>query len=287
MYRFFLFLFFVALNFSNGISVSSKVDTTSGNIGNIFNWFVRVENHGKSEVVFPELKINDGNVSIRKEHLNENEFFTEKKFEIIFWDTGSFITPNYQVIVKKLPDKKLYIDVPNINIKIAINPNISSDMNLRPIIGPLEIKRPWFSKNNLLVVVMLFLLSLILFISKKRRKASYKKFTYPSLDSPKTFAFKRLDSISQNCSPKDFYSEISHISREFFEKKYFIRSLEMTTDEIAENQKLFSLDFNLFKDWIDILEYADKVKYAKEPAELKKMEKDLANIKSFINSVEN
>ena len=61
----------------------------------------------------------------------------------------------------------------------------------------------------------------------------------------------------------------------------------MTTDEIAQNQKLLSLDSNLFKDWIDILEYADKVKYAKEPAELEKMKTDLASVKSLINSVEN
>lgn len=287
MYRTIFCLFVICLNFSKAISVYSKVDTTSGNIGNVFSWFIRVENYGKLEIEFPELEIKDENMSIWKESLIKNKLFFEKKFEIIFWDTGNFNTPNYQIIINETPEKQSSIDVPIITINISTNPNIANDEELRPLIGPVEMNSYWTSKNNILSGLLLFLLILIFFVISKRRGAKFEKFNYLTLTVPKVYAIERLDNISENCSPKDFYSELSHISREFFEKKYFIRSLEMTTNEIIENQKLFSLDATLFDNWIEILNYADKVKYAQEMAKSKRMQADLHNLKSIINSIEN
>ena len=287
MYQTIFCLFVICLNFSKAISVYSKVDTTSGNIGNVFSWFIRVENYGKLEIEFPELKINDENMSIRKESLIKNELFSEKNFEIIFWDTGSFNTPNYQIIINETPGKQSFIDVPIITINIITNPNIAKNQDLRPLIGPVEMNSYWISKNNILSGLLLFLLILIFFVISKRRGAKFVKFDYLTLTVPKVYAIERLDNISENCSQKDFYSELSHISREFFEKKYFIRSLEMTTNQIIENRKLFSLDATLFDNWIEILNYADKVKYAQELAKSKRMQADLHNLKSIINSIEN
>ena len=287
MYRIFPLIFFSFLNFSKAISVSSEVDTTSGNIGNIFNWFIRVENYGALKIEFPNLKIEDENMSIRRENINDNEFFFEKRFEVIFWDTGSFSTPEYQITINDSSGIKTYIDVPTININILANPNIANNNELRPIIGPVEVKGSWISKNDILFGLLLFFLISILILISKRQRAQYKKFDFSAIKEPRTYAIERLNNISENCNPKEFYSEISHISREFFEKKYFVRSLEMTTNQIAENRKLFSLDTKLFENWIEILNYADKVKYAQELAKSKKMQSDLFNIKSIINSLGN
>ena len=287
MYRSFVLLFFLCLNFSMGISISSKLDTTLGHIGNIFNWVIRVESDGKLEIEFPEIKNNDENISVRRESLTQNELFFEKKFEIIFWDTGRFNTPKYQIIINEPEGEKSYIDVPNSIINIISNPSIANNKDLRPLIGPIEVKRSLASRKNILSGLLLFSFILILFIISKRQKKKFKKIDYSNLKVPKVYAIERLDNISENCNPKDFYSEISHISREFFEKKYFIRSLEMTTNEIIENQKLFSLDAAIFDNWIEILNYADKVKYAQEVVKSKKMQADLYNIKSIINSIDN
>ena len=60
----------------------------------------------------------------------------------------------------------------------------------------------------------------------------------------------------------------------------------MNTKEIIDNRKLFILDDNLFNKWIEILVYADKVKYAQAFAEEKKMQTDLGNIRLIIDSQE-
>ena len=46
------------------------------------------------------------------------------------------------------------------------------------------------------------------------------------------------------------------------EAKYFVRTLEMTTNEIKESRLLFPIENSWFNEWIVFLSLADQVKYA-------------------------
>jgi len=81
------------------------------------------------------------------------------------------------------------------------------------------------------------------------------------------------------------YADLSHISREYLETKYFIRALEMTTEEINEFRSLFPLTDDLFSDWTRFLFEADMVKYAREIPTSEKMSADKEKISSLIQSV--
>ena len=58
----------------------------------------------------------------------------------------------------------------------------------------------------------------------------------------------------------------------------------MTTDEIKLNKIIFLVNENIFSDWIELLEKADLIKFAKNEATLSEMEKDK---KRALNIIEN
>ena len=64
--------------------------------------------------------------------------------------------------------------------------------------------------------------------------------------SPIEFARSKLISTNTNGFSKEFYIEISYITREFVEKSSFVRTLEMTTDEIKLNHNIFLVNKNIF-----------------------------------------
>ena len=106
-----------------------------------------------------------------------------------------------------------------------------------------------------------------------------------SQKSPIEFARSKLISTNANGFSKEFYIEISYITREFVEKSSFIRALEMTTDEIKLNQNIFLVNKNIFSDWIALLEKADLIKYAKQPASISEMEKDKKKALDIIENI--
>jgi hypothetical protein len=59
--------------------------------------------------------------------------------------------------------------------------------------------------------------------------------------SPYEFAKNRLLHLDTNGFSKEFYSELSHITRQFVEKSCYIGALEMTTEEISQNENIFEM----------------------------------------------
>jgi len=83
---------------------------------------------------------------------------------------------------------------------------------------------------------------------------------------------------------KEFYSELSHITREYIEYSTYIRTLEMTTEEIIGNRELFHCDDDSFSQWIGLLSKADLVKYAKQSIEPYEMDIDKDKVIDLINN---
>ena len=97
----FSFLFSSFL-FSQSLSIISELDTTQGFIGDIFQWTVKVEGQDNQTIRFPELEVTNDTISIRNQTLiHENGKLIGIEFEIVAWDTGYFITPDYAIEILK------------------------------------------------------------------------------------------------------------------------------------------------------------------------------------------
>ena len=284
IYRFFLF---TSLAFSNNFIVKENLDTSDVFIGDVLIWSVRVEGDSIKKLRYPLIEYTSDSVLIKKQgFFKENDFIVGTYFELMVWDTGSYLTPIYQVdVLNKDSTKNFSISTERLSFSVASILVDSSIKDFRPLKAPIPIER--IIPLRLILFVLLIIISLIAFtlIFKKREKSIYIKEKYIEDKDPRNVALERLNSLKIDGLTKDFYADLSHITREYIENTHFIRTLEMTTGEIANNKHLIKIDEIQLELWIDFLQKADKVKYAKELFTVEKMNSDMEKILNWINKI--
>ena len=150
--------------------------------------------------------------------------------------------------------------------------------------GPVVVKGVIPYREILLIILCLVIISAIIWVLSKRIKYIYPKNSYSIIKSPIEIANDRLSILNKKGFAKEFYSELSHITREYIEYSTYIRTLEMTTEEIIGNRDLFHFDDDSFSQWTDLLSKADLVKYAKQSIEPYEMDIDKDKVIDLINN---
>ena len=266
--------------------MESILDTNQAYIGDVITWTIKTNKHQNKKVFYPILETeSDKGLSI----LNHSLIMDQKKnigikFEITCWDTGTYSTPDYSVeILNSDGSLDFLLDVSTQKFKILSFLSNIEDSKFRPIIGPVPVK-PVFPLKLLVLSLFLILTFLLIFlIWKKREKKQFHKANYLFLDTPKDRALKRMQNLDNIKVMKDFYSEISNISKEFFETKYYLLVLEMTTEEIEKNRSLFPMDDLCFSKWLTLLQQADLVMYANDTVSKERITKDRIKLNEIID----
>lgn len=264
--------------------VSSELDTTQGYIGDVVNWTVLVDNAENRRIQFPELFLQDDTVSVRTQKLLYNKgIVTGITFELVFWDTGKFQTPAYQVDIINDSDTVISSIAPE-PIELTILSLLASTGNsdFRPIKGPVPVRSLFPLRLTVLGILAIFLIACIYWTWSQRINVKYQRNEYLISKSPREKAIGRLEELNINGFAKDYYAELSHISREYVEYSTFIRALEMTTKEINDNRNLFPINDKMFADWVKTLSIADLVKYARAIPDSTQMDLDHQKIICFI-----
>ena len=274
----FLFCFLI------GDSVESELDKNIGFIGDVINWSIRINQLSEKDIQFPELKNFNENITIRNQSfIKENSKIIGVKFELMVWDTGAYILPEYGInILKKDGSIDYSISSDPLELKIESILNHIETKELRPVISPVSVKDIFPIRIIILLISLFAVILTMIWLFKQRELMQYKKAEYIINESAEEKAKRRLNSLDINILSKDFYIELSHISREYFESKYFIRVLEMTTEDIQKFRSLFPIDDKEFSTWYKFLIEADKVKFAKEKVNQIKMNNDKKIILSLI-----
>lgn len=278
---------FSSFLFSQSLSIVSELDTTDGFIGDVITWTIEIEGQTKQQIQFPELKTINDTITIRNQSLvHENGKLTGIQFELMAWDTGHFVLPTYTVNV--LNDSgvvQFSLETNQVGFSINSILTESNSTDFRPIKGPVPVKGVFPTRYVLLSILLLLLIAGMIWTWRQRQEPIIQKVDYTVIESPRERANRRLNELEMSGSTKEYYADLSHISREYIESKYFIRALEMTTEEIGEHKKVFPMDESLVLDWIQFLSEADMVKYAKAipTPEKKRVDKDfLINLISNI-----
>ena len=273
---------------AQSLKVLSSIDTTIANIGDQLVLDVILKNiNDNYKLDFPILSIENDSISIlSQENIIEDNKITGQRFKISYWEIGEVYTPDYFVKVIDEKEKEDFIIEAErilLNIKSVLAENDS--IKTRPLKGPVKVSRviPYELIFRIIFLVSLIILAIIVW--RRREYNILEVGNNITQKSPIELARSKLISTNANGFSKEFYIEISYITREFVEKSSFIRALEMTTDEIKLNHNIFLVNKNIFSDWIVLLEKADLIKYAKQPASISEMEKDKKKALDIIENI--
>ena len=282
---FLLFPFFI---FANSISISSRLDKDNGYIGDVFQWSIIVEGGNEKEYLFPDLDNNE-KMTVKSSHLLYEDI-SEKvngiQFELVLWDTGNYKTPEYSVtFLNKSGDFDYNMSANSIDFRVLSVFSSEGQVTYKDIKGPVPVKDIFPLKSFLIIIILICLLIGIIFMWGRRIKPIYKKIDYSIIESPMQRAHRKLSELEPSLITKEYYSKLSYIIREYIERKYFIRTLEMTTEEIEYCNDFLKLNKKYFKDIIEVLKKADKVKYAKDIPEFDIKIKDKELIDNLISKL--
>ena len=280
----FIFFLLISFSFPNNLTLESSIDTNVAYIGDVFLWSVKAKGDSLQNINFPKLEIKSESLTIKGQGFyKSNNIINGTYFYLTAWDTGDFLTPEYYVtflnkdstIKSRIEAKKI-----NFNVKSILFDKQADDF--RPIKGPVPVKDFIRLKLIFLALIILIILFLLYLMIRDREKYIYQKRNYVKNKDPKKIVLERLESLKSNKLVKDFYTELSHILRQYVEDKYFIRTLEMTTIEIRKNRDLFNFNDEDFLFWVSFLDKADKVKYSKKIFSIKEMENDKKNMVAWV-----
>ena len=273
----FLLLFLTAcigIESDEPVTLSAKIDTLQTTIGEPVFYNISINHPDTNLIDFPSLIFKE-DLQLRSSSFNAKKNNYEAILELVFWDTGSIVIPEISINIMNsdsittysIVSDSILMDVVSVKEK-NINLNAGSD-GILPIKGPVEIQ----SYENLFLILKIILLIIIgywiISLWRKRIKNESSPQNSNIYRKPFEIALEKLEkinlnNISNNELKKEFFVSISFILREYIENTFFIRALEMTTEEIAEFSEIFPFEKNLSIELISILRTADLVKYAKD-----------------------
>ena len=245
-----------------------------------------VENYEKGKFNFPVIPDQDESISITKHQIiyNNNDPIGIE-FELTAWDTGKFTTPNFSFEIMKDNEVDYSFQLEPIDFEIVSILTTIDQAEFKDIKGPVPVKNIFPLREILYVFLLLVLMVAIILIWRKRISPEYEKINYDFLEDPYERASRRIKELDSSVLTKEYYSTLSHVLREYIETKYFVRTLEMTTEEIENAIEIFQFEEENFFKIINFLKKSDQVKYARHAPIPEKMIQDKKEVEEIIQVI--
>ena len=277
---------------NTSIALSVEIDTLQTTIGYPISYRLNVSHPDTNLIDLPELRFKN-NIQLQNSSFSPNRNNFEANLEIVFWDTGYIVIPEIEINILNLDSVKLYsINSDSIIVEVVSvkekNMNLSPGSDgILPIKGPVKVQTYEDLYLALKIITLAIIAYGIISLWKKRSKKELEKVDRSNYVMPTNIALMKLEKLKQfelssEVSKKDFFVKISLILREYIENSFFIRALEMTTEDISDNYDLFPFDSDLVTELTSILQRADMVKYAREKKDREQCMKYLKRSISFV-----
>ena len=278
----------------SSVNLIVEVDTTITTIGSPIIYSLTINSPINKIVKFPNWSL-DEEIEIRTSSFQNRDLIAIAKYEFVFWDTGKIFIPSINIFILNSDstlDYKIKADsilVEVISIKDR-DPSLqlSSNGDIMPLKDPVPVTFPIPWELIIKIFILLTILVSIVLIWNKRLKAEVSYEEKPIyLELPNIVALRKLDELEllsqvDKLEIKELYAQLSLILREYTENSLFIRTLEMTSDEILSYRNEFPYSKKEIKEYIEILSNSDLTKYAKYKAKIEDWNLDLIKTKDLV-----
>lgn len=275
------------------VQMTVELDTTYTTIGSPIFYLITVQLPQDKIVKFREWELEDP-LEIRSSEFSTSGLENIGRYEIVFWDTGKVVIPGIAITILNMDSSfaydmtadTMFMEVVSITEQ---DPSFKqSGGGIMPIKDPVPVRIPLPWQTIILSILLLGILIAIGLIWKKRLKTDVSYEERPEyLKEPDIIALEKLDNLDQSGllekgEIKEFYAQLSLILREYTENSLYIRTLEMTTEEIRENRPAFPYTDDQIASYFKILSGADMAKYAKHIAALDQCSQDMVLSRNIV-----
>ena len=285
----------------NSVELTVSLDTNYTTIGTPIYYSINV-NYPKDKIIkFSNWSLYDP-IEIRSSTFENPQYNSSwslgrentGKIEIVFWDTGRVVIPGYKIDVLNPDSSFSYFMISDSMIVNVISITekdptlLASAGQIMPIKDPVPVKIPLPWTEIILIFLLISTIIGIFIVYRKRIKSKVDYTKRPVyLEYPDIVAMDKLEklvnlNLVDEENIKEFYVKLSHILREYTENSLFIKTLEMTTEEIKSNRELLPFSDNCIESYLNILSTADMAKYAKYYNDADQCKSDLIHSKNFV-----
>ncbi len=265
------------------ITVSSNIDSSIATIGDRIHLNIIMQYPEGNYFELPHLDKKLGKWDIIDQELSESRKIKHGyrqlwTLELTVFDTGKVIIPSLELRALSAADSTQALlfqtDEYTVDVISVLPPGTTEPKDIKP---PFAIRKlvPW-------TYIIFFLLVAAIIIAWWIYYRRWKQKTPPLplnenyLEAPHLTAFRKLNELREHQyrsedEIRQYYFSLSEIVREYLERRYFVRALEMTTREILESfpeldiNGEIELDFKSLFDGLDLIKFA---KFIPEPGEM-------------------
>lgn len=222
---------------------------------------------------------------------NSNELMVSQTLTLTSFDTGYVEIPKIGIkYYKSLQDTTLLTCYTNYSDIYVESVAIDTTMAYKPIKMPIKQSItfieivPFMGGSFILAAIVLLVIYLIK--RSKNRVTEEEEEAKPAIPAIVT-AREKLGLIKesnqwQTSKPKEYYTDLTDIVREYLEGQFGIEAIEMTSDEILESTKALKMNELTFRKLQDTLFTADLVKFAKANPDASQNERAFNEINTFV-----
>ncbi|MGC1514829.1 MAG: hypothetical protein WA810_04580 [Maribacter sp.] len=289
-----LFLFgYISLSAQQNPAIFTKVDTTFIKIGEQVKWTVTVDVDSMAQVIFPEgqtfspletVEAFATDTTRKKDRLTLQKIYALTQF-----DSGAYKLPSQRI---EINGKGYMTDSMLINVSTIPVDTLAQKMyDIKPLIN-VEKSNAEFWKYLLIGMLVLLVLGALFYgfvLRKKPLTEAEKVALLPPYDRA-LLELKKLEHSKYLIQDeyKQYYSELTAIVRSYLEEDAHVSALESTTGQLIEKLELLrdagelKLDDDTIKQFSQILQTADLVKFAKNKPSTSVAEEDRKLVEQIV-----
>ncbi|MBI2430096.1 MAG: hypothetical protein HYV29_15115 [Ignavibacteriales bacterium] len=254
--------------------MSASIDSQSIAIGDWIRYSVEIKHPSVLQVTIPSYRDTLGSFDIvQQDSIVKTEsngiVQWEKKFVITKFDAGSHYIPPFAVQYKDDAGKIRTAQSNSIPVEVR-GIEVDTSQAIRDVKPQLSL--PITAEEIAMYAAIALALAaagygIYYYVKRRAKKVNAVEEEKPNIPAH-VLALMQLDELQakglwQKGETKIFYSEATEIIRRYFEHRYGILALEMTTGEVMDQLKRYEISKNIFSEIESFLSDADLVKFAK------------------------
>ena len=272
-YFVFLFLFNVSLS-AQSISILASVDSSDYLVGDYISYSLEIRAEKNIDITTPSIRDSLKKVEVIKEppaiSKEENNIKSSTfRYIISYYDSASITIPPI-AIRYKIPgnnEEKIVLSNP-VNFTVHTLP-VEQQAEIKDVKDPLTIPLDWKIILLIAFIVLIILAVAYYFYRRYKKRKAEQPVKKKVIRIPAhTRALAALDNLEreklwQKGKVKEYHSNITGIIRGYFEERFNLPALELTTSEQMQQLRKVATAENILSITNEFLNSADLVKFAK------------------------